>query len=440
MSTRQLSLFSSTSVDDEFRTKLTDHGYHIEDVDIGDITFLSCMQEPVHRWYRLTPSFGPGLVRFFIKYYGITSQQLVVDPFAGRGTTLIECQKASIRCVGFEINPLLKAVAERSLRWEPLSSDLFDQFLTEFQGTLPKFDGRDPYSVARELGTQVPPIRHVFRWWRPQVLTLLLVARELMKEERFSPINHYLWLAVNSCALDCANVRKGHPTITFDDDNHRQIDVFKCLRARVREIQEDLQRLAGHQVVNVGLARAVLRDSCVDLGLPTGVRGPVTHVITSPPYPNRYSYVHQTRPQLFFMELIRSASEATRIDLNAIGGTWGKATSVLMNKELEPRDALVPLLDYTKELRPRSLLMWNYATKYFIDLDRHLSLLKRLVRGGARGCYVVGNSRLKGVDIHTPAILCRLLELHGFKVESVICLRRRGGKKRLYETAVCFRA
>ncbi len=438
--TKQLSLFASTSVDHGFRAKFADVGHSIEHVDIGDITFLSCMREAVHRWYRLTPSFGPGLVRFFLKHYGVGPRHLVVDPFAGRGTTLIECQKAGVRCVGFEINPLLQAVAERSLGWEPVRSELFREFLSEFQAKLPSAMGRDPYAVARDLGTQVPPIRDVFRWWRPEVMAPLLLARQLMAEGRFSPVHHYLWLAVNSCALDCANVKKGHPTITFDDQNHRHIDVFTCLGARVREIQKDLDGLTPDETSNVGLARTVLGDSCVDLSLPAGVRGPVTHVITSPPYPNRYSYVHQTRPQLFFMELIKSATEATTIDLNAIGGTWGKATSVLMSTEVQPRDALLPLLDYTEELKPRSLLMWNYATKYFIDLDRHLSVLKRLVGRGVRGTYVVGNSRLKGVDIHTEAILCRLLELHAFSVESVMCFRRRGGKKRLYETAVCFKA
>ncbi|MBM4032116.1 MAG: site-specific DNA-methyltransferase [Planctomycetes bacterium] len=438
--TRQMNLFPSTSVDRVFGTRLADAGHHIQHVDIGDITFLSCMRESVHRWYRLTPSFGPGLVRFFLKHYGITSSHLVLDPFAGRGTTLIECQKAGVRCLGFEINPLLQAVAERSLVWQPVNSGLFQEFLTEFEARLADVTGRDPYMVARDLGTQVPPIRDVFRWWRPQVIGPLLLARQLMREERLSPIIHYLWLAVNSCALDCANVKKGHPTITFDDHNHRHIDVLTCLAVRVREIQEDLESLSPGEAANVGLARSVLGDSCVDMGLPSGVAGPVTHVITSPPYPNRYSYVHQTRPQLFFMQLVSSASEATTIDLNAVGGTWGKATSILMSTEVEPRDALLPILDYTEELRPRSLLMWNYATKYFIDLDRHLSSLRRVVGRGVRGTYVVGNSRLKGVDIHTEAILCRLLELHGFDVESVMCFRRRGGKKRLYETAVCFRA
>jgi hypothetical protein len=52
----------------------------------------------------------------------------------------------------------------------------------------------------------------------------------------------------------------------------------------------------------------------------------------------------------------------------------------------------------------------------------------------------VGNSRLKGVEIFTEVILSGLFELNGFRVEKILVFRKRGGRKRLYETAVVIRA
>lgn len=53
-----------------------------------------------------------------------------------------------------------------------------------------------------------------------------------------------------------------------------------------------------------------------------------------------------------------------------------------------------------------------------------------------KGVYVVGNSRLSGVEIFTECILAKLFRHEGFEVEKIVSFRKRGGKKRLYETAI----
>ena len=164
----------------------------------------------------------------------------------------------------------------------------------------------------------------------------------------------------------------------------------------------------------------------------------VNRVITSPPYPNRFSYVHTTRPQLFFMDMFDSASQSAELDINSIGGTWGRATSDLYNIEIEPNEHLGNTLEGIEtELRPESNLMCNYVIKYFNMLDDHISALKQVITEDFRGAYVVGNSRIKGVEIYTELILSQIFEIQGFNVDELLVFRKRGGKARLYETAVC---
>jgi hypothetical protein len=140
------------------------------------------------------------------------------------------------------------------------------------------------------------------------------------------------------------------------------------------------------------------------------------------------------------MELIRERGEATEIDLRSVGGTWGRATSVLAKDYIPPPCELDPILDYITELKPKSILMCNYATKYFVDLYKHIQLLRGVVAPAFRGVYVVGNSRLSGVEIFTETILARICELCGFTIDQIILFRKRGGRQRLYETAVCIKA
>ena len=81
--------------------------------------------------------------------------------------------------------------------------------------------------------------------------------------------------------------------------------------------------------------------------------------------------------------------------------------------------------------------MCNYATKYFLMLDKHIKSLKKIIKkNNFKGCYIVGNSRLSGIEIYTETILSKIFQINGFKIEKIIIFRKRGGKKELFETAV----
>jgi hypothetical protein len=431
---QQFAFLPVESVDQRFGKNATKYGYRLREVDIGDITFQSGQKEGVHRWYRLTPSYSPALVRYFLKDFDVRADEVVLDPFSGRGTTVIECQKHGIRSVGFEINPLLQQVGALSLNWRPIDITRHKQkYLKLLQAQVAQYETLSIGDYMTTSGEVLPDIHDVFRWWKPGVLKNLLIAKALMRSPEFVPISHYLWLAINSAALECANIHRNHPTITFHDDHKRNIDVVNTICAELSDIDKDLKALPEMQLRNDKLSTVQLANSCN----PITTTEHFNCVITSPPYPNRFSYVHQTRPQLHFMGIIHNRRDATEIDLQTVGGTWGRATSNLMKEFIAPPSHLREALDYIDELQPKNLLMCNYATKYFLDLNSHIVNLRRAVAAGFRGAYVVGNSRLSGVEIFTEVILARLFELNGFSVDEIVVFRKRGGRKRLYETAVC---
>jgi tRNA G10 N-methylase Trm11 len=59
-----------------------------------------------HDWYRFVLSFPAHLVRDYVSRFEVDSTGLVLDPFCGTGTTLVECKKLGIRSVGIESNPM----------------------------------------------------------------------------------------------------------------------------------------------------------------------------------------------------------------------------------------------------------------------------------------------------------------------------------------------
>ena len=78
---------------------------------------------------------------------------------------------------------------------------------------------------------------------RKDVLKELLLVKYII--EQTYEVNHsrLYWMALCASALDCANIHRNHPTISFDDNHTRQIDVRKDFTENVTQIVNDLQNL-----------------------------------------------------------------------------------------------------------------------------------------------------------------------------------------------------
>jgi hypothetical protein len=59
-----------------------------------------------HDWYRFVLSFPPHLVRQYIERFNLDHKSILLDPFCGTGTTLVECKKRGIPSIGVEAHPM----------------------------------------------------------------------------------------------------------------------------------------------------------------------------------------------------------------------------------------------------------------------------------------------------------------------------------------------
>lgn len=162
-----------------------------------------------------------------------------------------------------------------------------------------------------------------------------------------------------------------------------------------------------------------------------------TIVITSPPYPNRMSYIRELRPYMYWLGFLTNGREAGELDWQAIGGTWGCATSQL--NSWQPRNASIPYKGFERivaEINAVSPLLGNYVRKYFEDMQAHLASLRKVLASGAHCYYVIGNSKFYDTLLPTEKIFAALLESLKFKEVGVHTLRKRTSKKELYEYVV----
>ncbi len=165
-----------------------------------------------------------------------------------------------------------------------------------------------------------------------------------------------------------------------------------------------------------------------------------SHVVTSPPYPNRISYIRELRPYMYWTKFLDQARDAGELDWRAIGGTWGVATSRLHNWEPSgvelPKSLKLVVSQILATNEKNALLMGNYVWKYFHDMHLHLYSLRNHLKKGAVLSYIVGNSSFYGVQVHTEKLLEDSLQSLGFTNIGSEVVRKRNSKKELFEYCV----
>jgi hypothetical protein len=127
------------------------------------VTFRGKLDLPIHRWYRLTPSFAPRLALDIADHFGLGPEDLVLDPFSGVGTVPLCMKYRGIAACGIEWNPYLHFVGTvktrtyRDLdRIESCVAAFLDRYRSALRALPPGESGAIGY--LREHAGDVPKI------------------------------------------------------------------------------------------------------------------------------------------------------------------------------------------------------------------------------------------------------------------------------------------
>jgi hypothetical protein len=402
-------------------------------------TFKSGTRKKIHNWFRLTPSFGADLVDIMAIKLNYKEGDLILDPFGGASTTLIQSKLNKADSIGFEINPLLHFVGQTCLNWS-LEPPVIETAILMIENLYNSLSEKLKNTDVESCGFELPKIHNVFRWWRKDVLKELLIVKNLITnsdlEQEYK--DFFLLGLAGVLVPDLTNVTLGKLQLHFINRDNDEINVFESYRKHIAVMIDDLKIIKSEYGDDFNYAKLYLTDA-TDISK-LNIDKKVNLVITSPPYPNRYSYVWNTRPHLFFLDIFDNAKQASNLDLKTIGGTWGVATSNLMKGIIEP---LFPIIEeviepIVKQIRDSDNLMANYVMKYFNLLAKQIIEMEKIAANDIRVAYVVGNSEIKGVYVETDVLLGKIFEgLNiGYSVSEITRFRKRNSGVDLYESIV----
>lgn len=396
-----------------------------------DYTFKYNIDLGRHGWLRLTPAYSVKLVEDILGANTSFSDKIkktgtILDPFCGTATTGIVSAERGLDCYLYEINPFLHWFATtKSANYDRSELNcLVSEIKRQLSG--------DEYRDFNELW--IPPMKNIDRWWSGSTLNQLGRLHEFLKKNYGGPtlensVSNLLWIAFSRLIIECSAADYGHVSVSFKDSctEFSQDEIIGLFISIVEMIcQTARKQFSGSSHIIYGDSRNV------------NLNCKANYVITSPPYPNRISYIRELRPYMYWLEFLSSGAEAGELDWSAIGGTWGSATSKLSSWACETDWIIPESLSNTVEQisaadSKNGRKMAQYVLKFFYDINLHLKNLRKNLEQGCELYYILGNSSFYGKMVHTDVIVCELMKNLGYANPNSRIIRKRNSKKELFE-------
>lgn len=427
----------------------------------GEMNKLSPEDRAVHDWYRFVLSYPPHLVRTYLERFSIGEHGIVLDPFCGTGTTLVECKKQGIPSVGIEAHPMSHFASRVKVDWSVDPGALLQhaQHIAEKAHARLHSDGiRDDYELL--LCESAPEYRGISTLrsldsaleqlllkdsLSPRPLHKVLVLLEVMAEETSSECSRYEQLALaKALVFSISNLNFG-PEVGVGRIKADSLVIAPWLCA-VQAMANDLRECRSRAYVPARTYHADARR-VADFLPPQSISA----IITSPPYPNEKDYTRTTRLESVLLGFIHNKAE---LQVVKKGLVRSNTRSVYKGDDDDQWVAHHPeVARIARDIEERRVAlgktsgferMYPRVTKlYFGGMARHFADLRAVLKPGAHLAYVVGDqaSYLR-VMIRTGQLLADIAQSLGYEVVGIDLFRTRlatATKEQLREEVVVLR-
>jgi DNA modification methylase len=393
------------------------------------IQFFRNNNEAIHRWSPYVQGFSSQFVQRMLERFAPEYHQpLVLDPFAGSGTVMIQAKLNGFPSVGIELNPLLHFIAQTKLEAWGVSPD---RLRTVVEGLNPRVKYKAPDFLESERQFNPGVLRNL------EILKASIDSFEPYNEED-QQIKNLLLVAFAAILIDCSNLKRT-PCLGYSP--HKQVEdqtPFTLFNRKIREICEDLT------FIHTFHARDMSVPAQIILGNSIYYEHPQLYdlVITSPPYMNGLDYVINYKIEMGWLGFGRDHRDLKRLKDEMVVCDNVSKGLIRRFSQTEHRYTNPWLEDIKTRIREniqrrgayRRQDMPEIVHKYFDDMYRVMQRVTQALKPNGRFILVVGDSLIADVYVPTDLILARMGRELGLVIEAVEKARnRRSGQIRSYQ-------
>ena len=409
---RQPKLFE---IDVEQRFTLLENGGSY----FSDPSFASNKTQPIHRWVPWIAGFSSRFVQDAISRY-LGCKGVVLDPFCGVGTTLVEAVLLGHSAVGFEINPYAVLACRLKLQASRINVDRLRDEISRFQ---------DFYSNAIARGytpNSTSPIGFKTRseFYSPKVLRKVLILHDFIATIEDPCLQDLFRLAFASTMVRYSNYSYepslGRRTSAGKTDIE-DFPVGRVISEKLLEMAEDIVWFQEALPIKSDNWH-IFNDSFFGYHKYLGPES-IDLIVTSPPYLNNYHYNRNTRPQLYWLGYVKHPGDLRSLEHSNFGKYWQTVREQnnidlefsLPNTDIEEK--LQALRETNQEKGVYGGKGWaNYAATYFNDCYAFVKAIDFVLKPSATALVVIGNSILQGIMIPTDEYFAKIADSIGLEV------------------------
>jgi len=409
-----------------------------------------------HLMHRYPAKIFPYIPIFFLSSKTYASpNEIVLDPFAGTGTVLLESITHPYfkrHAIGVEINPLARLITK--VKTTPIDTAKLTTVAKDLIAHVKTFSGR----------AEIPEFPNRNLWFSPHVQVELSKIRKCIEEIEDNDIKDFFLVCFSSIIREVsrADSRIATPVILrpenfTDPQEQKKVEnllkkkkygkPLSCFKEKVEKNIRRLESLNKIDEIKSGkVTSEIVWDDARDLKSgrlvgkgridKTGAR-PIANesiglVITSPPYINAQKYVRTTKFELFWLGMI-SEKELVGLDRRFIGTEriYFNEYKGLSYVGIASADNVIKHI-YTKDPAKAGVV-----SKYFHDMRLVMREVHRVLEKGGRFILVIGDNTICGIKVKNHKILVDIaVQEVGFELEFVLVdkIRSRGMITKRHET------
>lgn len=384
-----------------------------EELRLGSlVSYVGNRAVPILRLYRYKEAFSFELVRELFRRLGVTSSDYVFDPFMGMGTTLFAAMLHGVHSIGIDRLPIAHFVAQTLPLFFACQPGEIAKAFERLQSVVAEID---PAPVAMDVA--IMPLAF-------DEATLLELRRWKAAIDTLDGNLHEIFLLLFFAVLEATSFTSKDGQFLRLRRNKKTMNPPDALQAKVLEAEQDLEavrRLFSNWREARNFLPKVFLGDARDLSTVPFDRPP-TVVITSPPYVNRYDYTRSYCLELCF-HFVRDFNELKAL---RFGLLRSHIESKVRADEQPPHPVIAEVVELLQGKQLNNPRIPSMLVGYFIDMQKVIRELARVLACGARVALVVGNVRFEGEIVPVDLVLSEMAEQVGFRVREIIITRYKG--------------
>lgn len=389
-----------------------------ENIDFG--TILSINTDTVtpytHGFHKYPAKFIPQIPRWALqKYAQPNSKQIILDPFCGSGTTLVESSLNGNQSYGIDIDPLSVLISiVKTTKVDILQLNKITKWL--FENIEKKQDG-----------TFVPDCKTLEHWFTTDAIEKLSKIRFLIdkifnefgKETEVIDIYNLLIICFSSIIRRVSNADNESQKTYVSHTKIKQPEEVNTLF--VKQLEYFIERITTFSSTkNIEIPTIFNNSSATSISkLLNGEK--IDLAITSPPYIKAIDYIYNQMVELFWIgDLFQMQTQTLQNSkkIQYIGNKQIPAQEFANYSPFNTKigiDLLDNKLQNVYETDIKNGHKHSYVTyKYFVEMERHFSEISKCLKQNAHYIMVVGDSTVSDIYFNTADILVEIAKRNDF--------------------------